>query len=235
MTPAAKTILVVDDEPMIQEAVSSFLAAKGFRVLTAGSGTEALSLFGRENVSFVILDLMLPDLSGEAVCSRLREISRVPILMLTAKSAEEDLLHGLQLGADDYLTKPFSLKELHARVEAVLRRSADDLRPLAENRSWNGGDLRIDYQRQEVWKAGLPVPLTPSEWKLLAALTKYPRRVFSREDLITAAFGMDFDGYDRVIDTHIKNLRKKLEDDPRAPIYLKTVRGTGYQFGGEGL
>lgn len=230
---AAKTILVVDDEPMIREAVASYLENKGFRLLTAKDGAEALSLFDRENVSFVILDLMLPDLSGEEVCIRLRKRSRVPILMLTAKTAEEDLLNGLHIGGDDYLTKPFSLKELYARVQVILRRSGDDLRPLAEKLSWNDGDLRVDYARQEVRKQDRPVSLTPNEWKLLAALTKYPQRVFTREDLISIAFGADFDGYNRVIDTHIKNLRKKLEDDPRNPVYVRTVRGTGYQFGGD--
>lgn len=232
MAPA-KTILVVDDEPMIREAVSSYLAHKGFRVLEAETGGQALSLFERESVQFVILDLMLPDLSGEEVCVRLRGRSRVPILMLTAKTAEEELLNGLRIGADDYLTKPFSLKELHARVEAVLRRARDGLSPLAERLSWNGGDLCVDYVRQEVRKRGLPVGLTPSEWKLLAALTQSPTRVFTRDELIAIAFGADFDGYDRVIDTHIKNLRKKIEDDPKAPVYVRTVRGTGYQFGGD--
>lgn len=228
-----KSILVVDDEPMLREAVSSYLESKGFRVLAAETGDEALSVFDREAVSFVILDLMLPDLSGEEVCVRLRKRSRVPILMLTAKTAEEDLLNGLRIGADDYLTKPFSLKELHARIEAVLRRSGEASKPLAEKLSWNGGDLCIDYARQEVRKGDAPVSLTPSEWRLLAALTTHPRRVFTREELISLAFGMDFDGYDRVIDTHIKNLRKKIEDDPKSPVYVRTVRGTGYQFGGE--
>lgn len=229
---AAKTILVVDDEPMLREAVSSYLERKGFRVLTAESGCEALALFEQEPVSFVVLDLMLPDVSGEEVCVQLRKRSRVPILMLTAKASEEDLLNGLHIGADDYLTKPFSLKELCARIEVILRRSGDDLRPLAERLSWNGGDLRVDYVQQEVRKQNRIVSLTPNEWKILAALTKYPQQVFTREALISIAFGTDFDGYDRVIDTHIKNLRKKIEDDPKSPIYVRTVRGTGYQFGG---
>ena len=214
---AAKTILVVDDEPMIREAVVSYLAHKGYRVLAAESGAQALAAFERETVSFVVLDLMLPDLSGEEVCTRLRKASCVPILMLTAKTAKEDLLNGLRIGADDYLTKPFSLKALCARIEAILRRTGEDLRPLAERFSWNDGDLRIDYTRREVRRQNRVVSLNPNEWKILAALTKYPQRVFTREELIAAAFGMDFDGYDRVIDTHIKNLRKKLGDDPQAP------------------
>lgn len=228
-----KTILVVEDEQMVREAVCSYLERKGFRVLAAETGSEALTLFERETISFVVLDLMLPDVSGEEVCARLRKRSRVPILMLTAKTAEENLLHGLQIGADDYMTKPFSLKELHARIEVILRRVQDDLTPLVERFSWNNGDLCVDYTRQEVRKRGRTVNLTPNEWKLLAALTKYPQRVFTRDELISAAFGMDFDGYDRVIDTHIKNLRKKIEDDPKAPVYVRTVRGMGYQFGGD--
>lgn len=234
MTPT-QTILLVDDEPMIREAVSSYLESKSFRVLTAETGAEGLTIFEQELVHFVILDLMLPDMSGEEVCTRLRSRSRVPILMLTAKTAEEDLLHGLHIGADDYLTKPFSLKELHARVQVILRRSQDALTPLVEKFSWNGGDLCIDYTQQEVRKRGLPVSLTPNEWKLLVTLTKSPRRVFTRDELITHAFGADFDGYDRVIDTHIKNLRKKIEDDPKNPVYVRTVRGTGYQFGGDAI
>lgn len=229
----SKTILLVDDEPMIREAVSSYLERKGFRVLTAEAGGEALSLFERETVNFVILDLMLPDVSGEEVCIQLRKRSRVPVLMLTAKTAEEDLLRGLHIGADDYLTKPFSLKELHARIEVILRRSQDNLTPLVEKFSWNGGDLCVDYARQGVWKQGRAVSLTPNEWKLLVALTQSPKRAFTREELISYAFGVDFDGYDRVIDTHIKNLRKKIEDDPKDPVYVRTVRGTGYRFGGD--
>lgn len=230
---AAKTVLLVDDEAMLREAASSYLEKKGYRVLTAESGSEALELFERESVQFVVLDLMLPDVAGEEVCARLRRRSRVPILMLTAKTAEEDQLNGLRLGADDYLTKPFSLKVLCARIEAILRRSQEELTPLAERFSWNDGDLTVDFERQEVRKKGVPVGLTPNEWKILTALAKAPRRVFTRDELIAHAFGLDFGGYDRVIDTHIKNLRKKIEDDPRSPVYARTVRGAGYQFGGE--
>lgn len=228
-----KTILVVDDEQMIREAVASYLENKGYRVLTAENGAEALDVFEQEAVNFVVLDLMLPDISGEEICIQLRKRSRVPVLMLTAKAAERDLLHGLRIGADDYLTKPFSLKELHARIEVILRRAQDDLTPLVEKFSWNGGDLCVDYGRQEVRKKGRAVSLTPNEWRLLVSLTKSPKRVFTRDELLSHAFGPDFDGYDRVIDTHIKNLRKKIEDDPKNPVYVRTVRGTGYQFGGD--
>ncbi len=227
-----KNILVVDDEAMIREAVASYLEAQGYGVLQAETGSEALEQLKTNAISFVLLDLMLPDLSGEEVCARIRQQSRVPIIMLTAKTMEEDMLYGLDLGADDYITKPFSLKNLYARFQAVLRRSSEDLTPLAERISWNQGDLVIDYDRQEVCKKGVKIDLTPIEWKLLAAFTKYPQKVFTRENLIELAFDLDFNGYDRVIDTHVKNLRKKLEDDPKQPVYVCTVHGMGYRFGG---
>ena len=227
-----KNILVVDDEAMIREAVASYLEAQGYGVLQAETGSEALEQLKTNAISFVLLDLMLPDLSGEEVCARIRQQSRVPIIMLTAKTMEEDMLYGLDLGADDYITKPFSLKNLYARFQAVLRRSSEDLTPLAERISWNQGDLVIDYDRLEVCKKGVKIDLTPIEWKLLAAFTKYPQKVFTRENLIKLAFDLDFNGYDRVIDTHVKNLRKKLEDDPKQPVYVCTVHGMGYRFGG---
>ena len=181
---------------------------------------------------FVILDLMLPGISGEEVCQAIRKQSRVPIIMLTAKTQEEDVLNGLDIGADDYVTKPFSIKQLYARMEAILRRTADDLKPLAQKFSWNAGDLQIDFEHNAVRKQGELLNLTPSEWKILSALIKHPQKVFSRDSLIDLAFGSDFDGYDRVIDTHIKNLRKKVETDPKEPVYVKTVHGLGYKFGG---
>ena len=227
-----KTILIVDDESMMREAVASYLKKQGYNVLQAENGKQALDFLEKEAISFVILDLMLPDIPGEEICSRIRKQSRVPIIMLTAKTMEEDMLKGLDLGADDYITKPFSLKNLYARIQAVLRRSSGDLKPLAEKFSWNHDDLVIDYNRKEVLKKGESISLTPIEWKILAAFTKYPQKVFTREELITAAFDLDFSGYDRVIDTHIKNLRKKIEDDPKNPVYLCTIHGIGYKFGG---
>ena len=227
-----KTILIVDDENMMREAVASYLEKQGYDVLQAETGKQALNLMEKEAISFVILDLMLPDIPGEEICSRIRKQSRIPIIMLTAKTMEDDMLNGLDLGADDYITKPFSLKNLYARIQAVLRRSSGDLKPLAEKFSWNHDDLVIDYNRKEVLKKGESISLTPIEWKILAAFTKYPQKVFTREELITAAFDLDFSGYDRVIDTHIKNLRKKIEDDPKNPVYLCTIHGIGYKFGG---
>ena len=227
-----KTILIVDDENMMREAVASYLEKQGYHVLQAETGTQALSLLEKETVSFVILDLMLPDISGEEICSRIRRQSRIPIIMLTAKTMEDDMLNGLNLGADDYITKPFSLKNLYARIQAIWRRSDHDLKPLVEKFSWNAGDLVIDYNRKEVLKKGETISLTPIEWKILSAFTRYPQKVFTRDELIASAFDTDFSGYDRVIDTHIKNLRKKIEDDPKNPIYLCTVHGIGYKFGG---
>lgn len=227
-----RKLLVADDEEMIREAVASYLESQGYQVFRAENGEEALNILKREPISLVILDLMLPDLPGEEVCVRIRKQSRVPIIMLTAKNVEYDMIHGLDLGADDYITKPFSLKNLSARVQAVLRRSTEDLVPLARQFSWNQGDLVIDYGRKEVRKKGEPVALTAIEWKLLAAFTKYPQKIFTRENLIELVFGLDFSGYDRVIDTHIKNLRKKIEDDSKQPVYLCTVHGMGYKFGG---
>ena len=227
-----RKLLVADDEEMIREAVASYLESQGYQVFRAENGEEALNILKREPISLVILDLMLPDLPGEEVCVRIRKQSRVPIIMLTAKNVEYDMIHGLALGADDYITKPFSLKNLSARVQAVLRRSTEDLVPLARQFSWNQGDLVIDYDRKEVRKKGEPVALTAIEWKLLAAFTKYPQKIFTRENLIELVFGLDFSGYDRVIDTHIKNLRKKIEDDSKQPVYLCTVHGMGYKFGG---
>ena len=182
---------------------------------------------------FVILDLMLPGMSGEEVCQSIRRQSRVPIIMLTAKTQENDVLNGLKFGADDYVTKPFSIKQLYARMEAVLRRTVSDLKPLAEKFSWNDHDLQIDFEHNEVRKQDGLLSLTPSEWKILSAMVKYPEKVFTRNDLIDLVFCPDFDGYDRVIDTHIKNLRKKVETDPKSPVYVKTVHGLGYKFGGE--
>jgi DNA-binding response OmpR family regulator len=232
MTVKVKNILAVDDEPKILEVLVSYLESRGYTVFTAGTGSEALGIFGREAISLVLRDLMLPYISGEEISRRIRARSRVPIIMLTAKVEENDLLEGLRIGADDYITKPFSLKELAARVEALLRRAADDLVPLASKNVFGGGDLIVDFEKSTVLKRQAPVNLTPSEMKILAALIKYPGKVFTREELIETAFGDEFDGYDRAIDNHIKNLRQKIEDDSKNPAYVLTVHGLGYTFGG---
>jgi len=227
-----KKVLVVDDEIKILEVVTSFLESKGFTVFSAENGRQALAIFESESLSLVLLDLMLPDLSGEEICVEIRKKSRVPIIMLTAKIEESDLLKGLNIGADDYMTKPFSLKELYARIEAVLRRSSDDLVPLYNKTSFNHGDLEVDFESHTVKKKRAEIGLTPHEFKLLAALIKYPNKVFSREDLIKVAFGDEFEGYDRAVDSHIKNLRQKIESDPKNPVYVLTIFGIGYKFGG---
>ncbi len=209
MPVKSKNVLLVDDEPKILEVLRALFESKGFGVFTAQTGAEALGIFGAENIALVILDLMLPDLSGEEVCGALRRTSRVPMLMLTAKSGEENLLAGRGIGADDYITKPFSLKEVYARAQAVLRRAQDDLLPLAVRNSFREGDLVVDSQKNIFHKAGRPVSLTPNEAHILAVLAKYPGRVFSREELFGLALGDGFDGYDRTVESHIKNLRQK--------------------------
>ena len=223
-------ILVVDDEPKIIEVVAAYLASRGFRVLSAGTGRQALEILAREKVSLVLLDLMLPDISGEDVCLEIRRTSRVPVIMLTAKSGEDDMVNGLSVGADDYIAKPFSLKALLARVEAVLRRSADDLKPLYNRNTF--GDLEVDFEQHAVKKRGEIVPLTPNEFKILSALVKYPTKVFTRDELILSALGDGFDGFHRAIDSHVKNIRQKIEDDPKNPALILTVHGVGYKFGG---
>lgn len=226
--------LVVDDEPMIRQAVAALLESEGYRVLQAESGRQALGLFAAGGVSLVVLDLMLPDLSGEDVCRAIRRNSRVPVIMLTAKAEEADLLDGLAIGADDYIVKPFSLKTLRARVGAVMRRAGGDSIPLASRFDFRGGDLTVDLDTNQVLKRGAPVPLTQSEMRLLAALLSRPGKAFTRDELIALALGDGFDGFDRAVDSHIKNLRQKIEDDPRQPVYVHTVHGLGYRFGGDG-
>jgi DNA-binding response OmpR family regulator len=233
MAKDTRSILVVDDEPKILEAVAAYLESKGYRVLTAECGADALNLFARENISLVILDLMMPGMSGEDVCGAIRRQSRVPIVMLTAKAGEENLVRGLKLGADDYVAKPFSLRELSARVEAILRRTQSDLVPLTVRNSWRDGDLSADFEKNVVLKKGMPVALTPSETRILSALVKYPGKVFTRAELVEVALGDEFDGFERTVDSHVRNLRHKIEDDPKSPHYVLTVHGLGYKFGGE--
>ena len=225
-----KKILVVEDEEKILIVVKSFLESKGYSVVTALNGRKALEEFDKENVSLVLLDLMLPDLSGEEVCKALRRRSDVPIIMLTAKSDEADMLTGLGIGADDYITKPFSFKTLNARIEAVMRRASDAAQQMVKY-SFNNGDLAVDFEDRIVKKQSSEIRLTPNEYKILITLIKYPNKVFSRDELIASAFGDEFEGYDRTIDSHIKNLRGKIETDPKNPVYVKTIHGVGYKFG----
>lgn len=228
----AISVLVVDDEKKMTDVIGSFLESKGFSVSTASSGPEALQAFEKGTFGLVLLDLMLPLLSGEEVCRAIRRKSRVPIIMLTAKSEEADLVEGLELGADDYITKPFSLKTLFARIEAVLRR-AKDAAPLFSKASFRDGDLEIDTELRTVRKRGAEVRLTRNEYRILIALVTRPGKVFTRDELISLAMGDEFEGFDRAIDTHIKNLRQKIETDAGEPRYINTVHGVGYRFDGE--
>lgn len=229
----SNTILVVDDEIKIVQVLQSYLEKEGFRVVCAYNGNDALSQFDLYAPILVILDLMLPDLPGEEVCREIRKKSRVPIIMLTAKTEEEAVLKGLNIGADDYVTKPFSPRQIIARVGAVLRRTLNEPVPIADEYSFRNRELVIDNLRHEVLLSGEPVALTPGEFKLLLTMAKYPAKTFTREELIFMALGDDFEGYDRVIDTHIKNIRQKIEPDAKNPVYILTVRGVGYKFGGD--
>ena len=222
------TVLVVDDERKIRELVRPYLERAGYAVLLADGGEAALAAAARAQPDLVVLDLMLPDLAGEEVARSLRAISDVPIIMLTAKAGEDDRVTGLQLGADDYLVKPFSPRELAARVEAVLRRTRP---PPDDGRSYDGGRLQLDGEARTVRVDGEPVLLTRSEFDLLAALASRPGRVFSRYELMTRVQGYEHEAYERTIDAHVKNLRRKLGDEPRAPRYVVTVTGVGYKLG----
>lgn len=229
---ANKTVLVVDDEPKITEVVKSYLEKGGYRAVCAYDGREALALFDQCCPVLVVLDLMLPGLSGEHVCREIRKKSRVPIVMLTAKTGEENMLEGLGIGADDYVTKPFSPRLLMAKIEAILRRVSGEAVPLSDELIFDGGSLVIDNMRHEVRKNGEHVALTPNEYNILFTMASYPTKAFTRDELITHALGETYDGFDRVIDTHIKNIRQKIEDDTRNPNYILTVHGVGYSFGG---
>jgi DNA-binding response OmpR family regulator len=224
-----RRVLVVDDEPKIADVVASYLQKAGFEALRAGSGEEGLRLFDRERPHLVILDLMLPDMPGKEVCRRLRARSRVPVIMLTAKVQDADAVAGLEIGADDYVTKPFSPRQLIARVEAVLRRSLGDV-PLAGNLSFDDGDLVIDAVSRVVRRGAEAVDLTAREYAILTLLSASPGRVFSRAEIVERALGGEYDGFERTVDAHVKNLRRKLEADPRQPRYVLTVHGMGYRF-----
>jgi DNA-binding response OmpR family regulator len=226
-------ILVIDDEILIVDVVKAYLEKTGYHVICAYNGQAALAAFDQFAPDLVLLDLMLPDLSGEAVCQAIRKKSRVPVIMLTAKAEEEDLIKGFNLGADDYVIKPFSPRQLLARIQAILRRVSEETFPLASQMAFNNGSLIIDSLRHEVRKDGEVVILTPNEFKLLATLIKYPTKVFTRDELILLALNEDFQGNDRVIDSHMKNIRQKIENDARNPQYILTVHGVGYKFGGE--
>ncbi|CAN5253241.1 response regulator transcription factor [soil metagenome] len=225
-----KKIVVIDDERSVQVVARAYLEKDGYRVYVAASGRDGLALAGRTKPGLIILDLMLPDRSGEDICAEIRERSDVPILLLTAKAGEDDRVAGLQLGADDYLTKPFSPRELVARVRAILRRSQGTEAPLVETLRFDEGRLEIDTVQHQVLRDGQVVSLTPNEYKLLVTLARYPGRVYSRFELVNHVQGYDYAGYERTIDAHVKNLRKKIEPDPQHPRYVETVFGVGYRL-----
>lgn len=224
----ARRILLVEDEKNIRDAVAAYLERAGYCVTPAADGQEAVDAFSLHQFDLVILDLMLPRLPGEKVCRIIRDTSDVPIIMLTAKGEVEDRIVGLELGADDYLIKPFSPRELVARVRALLRRAHIDSEPQREVLDFGG--LTIDLNGHKVLVNDEEVDLTASEFKLLTTLSRYPGRVYSRMELVEKVLGYDFEGYERTIDSHVKNLRAKIGDDPRNPRWIYTVHGVGYRF-----
>jgi DNA-binding response OmpR family regulator len=225
----AATVLVVEDEPKLRDLVRSYLERAGFTVLSTGSGAEAITMAAGAAPDLVVLDLRLPDVPGETVARELRGVAATPILMLTAKTTEDDRVRGLELGADDYVTKPFSPRELVLRVQAILRRGG----PAAELAvtSYGGGELVIDEPRRAATVRGMLVELTPTEWGILVALATVPGRVYSRFELINRVRGYEFEGYERTVDSHVKNLRRKIEQDPASPRMIQTVLGGGYRLG----
>jgi two-component system, OmpR family, alkaline phosphatase synthesis response regulator PhoP len=228
---AGKKVLVVDDDYKIVDLVKLYLNRDGYNVIPAYDGKEALRLARESHPDLIVLDIMLPGIDGLAICRALRAESSVPIILLTAKTTEQDRITGLDLGADDYITKPFSPKELAARVRAVFRRMPDEMLEMGPE-ELHFGDLTVNFPKHEAYLSSKALNLTPVEFKLLAVFIREPNRVFSRSQLIEKVLGYDFDGFDRTIDVHILNLRRKLEPDASHPKYIKTVYGSGYKFTG---
>ncbi len=224
-------ILVIEDDPKIARIVKVYLEGAGFRVSLFNRGKDALEAATKEKVLLVILDLMLPDISGEEICLQLKEMDdSLPVIMLTAKSSEDERVAGFALGADDYVVKPFSPRELVSRVKAVLKRSEKkDLAGTAPI-SFNGGRLLLDGRMYRASKDGKTVELTPTEFKVLFTLASTPFKVFTRSELVEKALGYQFEGYERSVDAHVKNIRRKIEDDPQQPSLIQTIYGVGYRF-----
>lgn len=222
-----KNILIVDDQKEIVDVVKAYLEKEGYNVYEAYSGKKALDIYSNNNLDFIILDLMLPDLSGEEVCRKIRMKSQIPIIMLTAKIKEGERIYGLDIGADDYIVKPFSPKELVARVRAIMRRSDEEF-VKANILEFEKENLKIDLNSRKVTKNNNKINLTPTEFDILKLLTLNPGKVFSRDELVIKVLGYDYEGYDRTIDAHIKNLRHKIETKGKK--IIKTVYGVGYKF-----
>ena len=225
-------ILIVEDEVNINEVVKSYLDKEGYTTYQSFDGKSALENFDKHNPDIILLDIMLPDILGTDICKEIRKKSNAYIVMLTAKSDEASIIEGLGIGADEYITKPFSAKELVARINSISRRI--EKKPEQPNHiyTFNNKDLVIDTNTYEVKKRGQLLNLTATEYKILLSMVKYPNKVFTREELIILVLGYDYDGMDRAIDTHIKNIRQKIEDDHKNPAYLTTVYGIGYKFCG---
>ena len=223
-------ILVVEDDPKIAQIVKVYLEGAGFRVVHADRGKDALVEAAKEDPLLVILDLMLPDMGGEEVCLKLKDITSAPVIMLTAKASEEERVAGFALGADDYVVKPFSPRELVFRVKAVLKRSEKTNGGGEVPLSFNNGELVVDGGTYKVLRAGKEVALTPTEFKVLFTMASHPERVFTRGELVEKALGYQFEGYERSVDAHVKNIRRKLNDDAQSPAFVQTIYGVGYRF-----
>lgn len=226
-----KNILIIEDDERVSDVMKAYLEREGYSVFLAGKGVEGIETARKSNIKLIILDLMLPDISGEEVCRIIRKESDVHIFMLTAKSTLDDKIEGLNIGADEYLVKPFSPRELTARVNSLFRRLEKE--EVKSEYIYDDGNLSINYEKRSVKVKDTEVPMTPNEFDILYTLAANKGKVMSREQLIDKIFGYDFDGYDRTVDVHIKNIRKKIEEDTRNPRYIVTVTKAGYKFGGE--
>ena len=228
-----RPILIVEDDKKIARVVKVYLEEAGYRVIHVENGRDAIASAGREKPLLVVLDLMLPDMGGEQVIQEIKALGEVPVIMLTAKSSEDDRVAGFALGADDYVVKPFSARELVYRIKAVLKRTQEAELCDADAVCFENGSLRLDGHRYEVTKDGVAVDLTPTEFKVLFTLASSSGRVFTRDELVQKALGYQFEGYERSIDAHIKNIRQKIADDPKKPRFILTIYGVGYKFIGK--
>lgn len=225
-------ILIIEDEQGISKIIKSYLEKEDYNVFQAFDGKEGLDFFENEQIDLILLDLMIPKISGEDLIKEIRNKSNVPVIMVTAKVSEENIINGLKLGADDYVTKPFSPKELMQRIKTVLRRIEKYNIPRADIIKTTDGRLEMDLEYNRFFKDGEEIFLTKNEFQIIKTLFSNPNKIFTREEIIEITFGFDYDAYDRAIDTHIKNIRQKIEDNPKKPDYIKTIYGMGYKSGG---